>query len=256
VARKTSGIHFALLGAVALLVLALAPAAPAAPSSPGGGGGGKRSCTQRTPGISIDNNWQWGQPGSWGQPGQTLTYAINVINYDVGCGSSTFTLSSSAPNGFSFSAPSSTLSLRSSSSAYMSANITSPTAIGDGDYALTFTVRRASTLGSTSSGTSYYKVYSSDSVAPTLYWPNPADGMTISGNSYQFIVSSSDDHAVRKIELYIDNVYKSTALCDNIAYECQLASKWSLSGGQHTATFKSYDWMGNVGALTSAFTVG
>jgi hypothetical protein len=254
VARKTSGTRIALLGAIALFVLALAPTAPASPSSPPGGG--KRSCTQRTPGISIDNNWQWGQSGSWGLPSQTLTYAINVTNYDVGCGSSTFTLSSSAPNGFSSSAPTSTLSLRSSSSAYMSANITSPSVIGDGDYPLTFTVRRTSTLGSTASSTSYYKVYSSDSVAPTLYWPNPADGMTISGNSYQFIVSSSDDHAVKRIELYIDNVYKSTALCANIAYECQLASKWSLSGGQHTATFKSYDWMGNVGALTSAFTVG
>jgi hypothetical protein len=51
---------------------------------------------------------------------------------------------------------------------------------------------------------SYYKVYSSDTVAPTLYWPNPWDGQTISGSSFNFTVSSNDDHAVKQIDLYVD----------------------------------------------------
>jgi hypothetical protein len=238
-----------------VLALILVPAALAAKGGHGGGNGGG-TCTQKTPGIAIDNNWQWGQSGSWGLPGQTLTYAINVINYDIGCGSSTFNVSVSAPNGFSVSIPTS-ITLQSSSSTYVFAKVTSPSVIADGDYPLTVAVQRSGTSNSTASATSYYKVYSTDTVAPLLYWPNPADGTTISGGSYQAIVSSSDDHAVSKIELYIDNVYRSTALCDDIAYECQLVYKLSLSGlqGQHTATFKSYDWMGNVGVLTSTFTV-
>jgi Bacterial Ig domain len=243
---------------MSILVLTLVPVAPAAPGGGGhgGGGGGKGSCTPKTPAVAIDNNWQWGRPGSWGMPGQTLTYSINVINYDIGCGSSTFTISASAPSGFSISIPTNTITLRSSSSAYASANVTSPGGVADGDYALTFTIQRTGTSNSTASSATYYKVYSTDSIAPTLYYPNPADGMTVSGSSYQFMVSSSDDHAVSKIELYIDGVYASTTVCDDIAYECQLAYKGSLGArGQHTATFKSYDWMGNVGVLTSTFTV-
>jgi hypothetical protein len=98
-------------------------------------------------------------------------------------------------------------------------------------------------------------------VAPTLYWPNPGDGATISLQKgqkyYNVVVSSTDDHAVKKIELYLDSVYTSTTVCADISYSCQLAYQWSLSGvhGQHTATFKSYDWLGNVGVLTVTFTV-
>ena len=101
-------------------------------------------------------------------------------------------------------------------------------------------------------------MYSTDSVAPTLFWPNPGDGTTITGRSYNVAVSSSDDHAVKKIDLYIDNVYKSEVLCDDVSYTCQLNYSWSLGGatGQHTATFKSYDWMDNVGVSTVSFTVG
>jgi hypothetical protein len=187
---------------------------------------------------------------------QTLTYAINVINYDIGCGSSTFTVNLSAPSGFSVSIPTNSITLRSSSSAYVLANVTASSVIADGDYLLTVTVQRSGTSNSTASSTSYFKVYSTDTSAPLLYWPNPAEGVTISGSSYQAIVTSSDDHAVRKIELHLDNVYASTALCANLAYECQLVYKFALgANGQHTATFKSYDWMGNVGVLTSTFTV-
>jgi hypothetical protein len=256
VTGNTPNLRIVLITAISVVVLALIPVASAARPGGGGHGGNKGTCTQRMPAVLIDNTWQWGQSGSWGLPGQTLTYAINVINYDIGCGSSTFTVNLSAPSGFSVSIPTNTITLRSSSSAYVSANVTAPSVIADGDYPLTVTVQRSGTLNSTASTTSWFKVYSTDTSAPLLYWPNPADGVTISGNSYQAIVTSSDDHAVRKIELYIDNVYASTALCANIAYECQLVYKFALgANGQHTATFKSYDWMGNVGVLTSTFTV-
>jgi Bacterial Ig domain len=248
-------IRIVLIAVLNVLLLALAPIAVAAPPSHGGGGGGgKGSCTHKTPGVVVDNNWQWGSPGSFGQPGQELKYAIDVINYDAGCGSSSFVVSVSAPSGFSVSFPSSTITLKSGSSGYLWANVTSPSAATDGDYPLTITVQRA---GSTDSGstTSWYKVYSSDSIAPTLYWPSPADGATVTGRSYNIAVSSNDDHAVKNIDLYLDGAYVATKACDDVSYSCTLNYSWATSAGTHTATFKAYDWMGNASTLTSTFTV-
>jgi Bacterial Ig domain len=95
-----------------------------------------------------------------------------------------------------------------------------------------------------------------DTVAPTLYWENPANGTTVSG-TYGFTVSSRDDHAVKKIDLYVDGVYQTTTTCEGISYVCQLYYTKSLRGlsGQHTATFEGSDWMGNVTVLTTTFTV-
>lgn len=219
-----------------------------------GGGHSGGGCTPNAPAVTIGNTWAWSSWGSWGTPGQKLTYAIQVFNHDVGCRSSNFGISLSAPSGFSVSIPTNTIALKSSSSGYVWVDVTSPTAIADSDYPLTATVVRAGTSSPTTSFTSYYKVYSSDSAAPALFWPNPGDGQTISGNSYNVVVSSSDDHEVKEVDLYIDNVYKSTTLCDDVAYTCSFYYKWSPVAGQHTATFKSSDWMGNVGVLTVSFT--
>jgi hypothetical protein len=228
------------------------------PSAGGGGGGGRKgSCTRNAPGVSIENSWGWSQWGSWGMPGQQLTYLIDVRNYDISCSSSTFVVTASAPDGFSVSLPTASISLKSSTTGYLWAYVTSPSTIADGDYPLTFTVDRVGE-SSPASGTSTYKVYSSDTVAPWLYWPNPGDGTTIGGSSYTVAVSTSDDHAVKTIELYLDGAYTTTASCDDISDTCQLFYNWSIRGlqGQHTATFTSTDWMGNVGVLTVTFTIG
>ncbi len=245
------------LGIALVVLLALVPAALAAKGGGGGHGGGHggtSSCTQNAPGVSVQNNWAWGSSGSFGRPGQQLAYDIRVTNNDVGCGSSTFSVSVSVPSGFSVSLPTSQVSLASTSSSYLWVYVTSPSAIADGNYPLVVTVTRAATSASTGSDTTYYKVYSSDTTAPTLFWPNPGNGTTISGHSYNVTVSSSDDHAVKNIDLYIDNAYVSTKACDDVTYICQLNYSWSPSAGQHTATFKSHDWLGNVGVLTVAFT--
>jgi len=260
--RKPTRAGAVLAGVIFMLALALVPAAVAGKPSGGGGGGhgggggGGTGCTQNAPGITVQNNYGWSQWGSWGFPGQQLGYFVQVINYDVGCSSSTFTISLSAPNGFSVSIPTSAISLASGKSGYLWAYVTSPSSASDGDYPLTATVVRSGSPASTGSSVTYYKVYSSDNAAPTLFWPNPGDGTTITGRSYNVTVSSSDDHAVKKIDLYIDNVYKTEAQCDDVSYTCQVNFNWSPSAGQHTATFKSYDWMGNVGVSTVSFTVG
>lgn len=186
-------------------------------------------------------------------------YSVRVINYDVGCGSTSFVIGATTPNGFSASIPMNTITLNSSASGYRSAYVTSPSPSSDGDYPVNFTVLRSGSGSPEGSFTSYYKVYSSDSAGPTLFWPSPGDGASISGRSYNVSASSSGDHQVTKIELYFDNaqVPAATKLCDGVASYCQLIYTWAIRRvhGQHSATFKSYDWLGNVGTLTTTFNV-
>src|SRR5436309_1472384 len=203
-------------GAAIAVVLALMFAlVPAALAGKGGGGGGG-SCAHNAPTVSVQNNWQWSASGSWALPGQRIGYMILLDNTDSGCGSSTFTLTVTAPSGFSVSVPTSTVSLGSGSYAYLWAYVTSPAGLADGDYPLT--VSAARTNGPSASEPTAYKLYSSDTTVPTLFWPNPSDGTTISGRSYNLAVSSSDDHAVKKIDLYLDGAYVSTTTCDDITY--------------------------------------
>jgi hypothetical protein len=177
--RPAASVTFAVLVALTLALVSAAVAATGSSNGKPGGGGGK-SCTRKTPAVLVDNTWAWAAPGSFGLPGQKLQYAIDVINYDAGCSSSSIAVTVSPPSGFSVSFPTSTISLRSGSSGYLWAYVTSPSVIANGDYPLTVTVQRAGSTD-TASTASWYKVYSSDSVNPTLYWPSPPDGATITG---------------------------------------------------------------------------
>jgi Big-like domain-containing protein len=235
-----------------VLVLVVVPSALASK----GGGRTSSSCTPATPGVAVQNSIGWNQTGSWGLQGQRLGFQIQVSDLDSGCGSATFVMKVSAPSGFTVSVPTSTVSLRAGSSVYLMAYVTSPGVIADGGYPLTVTVTRSGT-GAATSQVTYYNVYSSDSAAPTLWYNNPADGEVVSGSSYTFAVWSRDDHAVQRVELYIDGAYQTTTTCDDVTYICALNYKWSLGKrqGSHTATFEAYDWLGNIGSLTVSFTV-
>ena len=248
-------IPVAAIGAVAAVLL-VGPALAAK-----GHGGTSSTCTQNAPGVAVQNNMGWNQSGSWGLQGQRLGFQVLVSDTDTGCGSTTFTMTVTAPSGFTVSVPTSSFSLRSGSSTYLWAYITSPDPSADGAYPVTVAVTRSASGASASamsgSQVTTYDVYSSDSAAPTLWYNNPADGEVLSGSSYTFAVWTKDDHAVQKVELYIDGAYKTTATCTDVSYICALNYKWSLSGekGTHTATFKAYDWSGNVGSLPVSFTV-
>jgi len=265
VTRKAPSIRIVLTAAITALVLVLVPTALADKGGNGGGkgsgkGGGSGTTTASSSSTTSNstNSWAWQSPGSWGLPGQQLTYAIQVFNNDLGCGSSSFVVGLSAPSGFSVSMPTTTITLSSASGGYLWAYVTSPTTAADGDYPLTVTASRTGASAPAGSSTSYYKVYSSDTVAPKQYLPSPTDGATISGRYWNVGVASSDDHAVKQIDLYIDNVYTSTTFCgNNTSYECRSSYKWAIRRvhGLHTATFKSSDWMGNVSTLTVTFTV-
>jgi hypothetical protein len=208
----------------------------------GGGSGGAASqssttsgCTPSAPQVLVQNSYGWNQSGSWGRPGQRLGYQIQIIDSDSGCASTSFVLSVSAPAGFSVTVPTSTVSLKSDGGyAYLWAYVTSPNGILDGDYPLTVTVTRAAAPGA--AATTYYKVYSADTTPPTLFWLNPGDGATLSGSAYNVVVYSNDDHAVHRIELYIDGFYRTTMTCADVDYNCALSYKLSLRRlrGQHT----------------------
>ncbi len=242
-----------LIAAVSLIAILLV--SPSIASARPSGSSGTSACTSNAPRASVDNNYRGGS-GSWGMPGQRVKYAIDVFNNDVGCGSSSFVLSLSAPGGFSVSFPTSTISLASSATGYVFADVTSPASIADGDYPLTVTVSRAGG-SSAAAATSSYKVYSSDTAAPEMYWMYPADGAAVRGRSTYVSVNSADDHAVRRVDLSVDGAHMATTTCDNISYECGVSYVWSIRRvhGTHTATFTSTDWMGNVATETSTFTV-
>jgi hypothetical protein len=247
---RIAGARFGTLIATVSLVtiLLVSPQVASATSTSSG-------CSPNAPRASVDNNYRGGS-GSWGLPGQTVKYAVDVFNNDVGCGSSSFAVSLSAPGGFSVSSPTNTISLASSSTGYVWFDVTSPASAADGDYPLTVTVSRGAT-GPAASSTSSYKVYSSDAVAPEMYWMYPADAGSVSGRSTYVSINSADDHAVRRVDLSIDGAHMATSACENISYECGVSYQWSIRRvhGTHTATFTATDWMGNVATESATFTV-
>jgi hypothetical protein len=240
-----------LAGALLALSLGLVPGALA--------GKATSACLQAAPTVAIDNTYAWAAWGSWGLPGQPLKYAVKVTNNDSGCSASSFAVSVSAPTGFSVSLPTSSISLQAKSIGYVWANIASPAGVADGDYPLNATVSRAGATSSAPqvSASSYYKVYSSDTSPPSLFWPSPGDGSTISGKSYNVGVMSNDDHEVQKVELYIDGALTTTTMCADISYNCQLVYTWRISRvhGQHTVRFAAYDWLVNESSSTQTYTV-
>ena len=254
--RNTMNLRIVLTALAGLLALSLVPIALAGkPGGEGGGGGhgGTGSCTRNAPTVQPDNTWAWGQSGSWATPGQRITYSIQIINNDSGCSSSTFTMSISAASGFSVSVPTSSVSISAAHNGYLTAYVTSPAGAADGDYPLTISISRTS--GPSGSTTTWYKIYSSDTSAPILGLPNPGDGNTLTGRSYNFTATSRDDHAVKYMELWIDGALLNTTACGTVTYSCQLWTPEPISPGSHSATFKAYDYFGNVASLTVSYSV-
>jgi hypothetical protein len=261
VSTATSGVRHAILAiAEGMLVAAIVGAlivgmAIMSGNAPGGAGSVLAGrCVRNTPSVSVENSYGWGQWGSWGLAGQKLPYQISVTNNDVGCRAASFAISLNGPDSFAISLPTTKISVKSTSQAYLSESVTSPASAGNGDYELVATATRADGSDPAAPFTSTYRVYSSDNEAPTLFWPNPSDGQTISGRSYTFVASSRDDHDVKSMSLSIDGNAVSSTTCDNVDYTCTLSFPTSVGSGDHTATFRARDWMDNVGTVTVTFT--
>jgi hypothetical protein len=243
-----------LLAIFAALLFGAAVLNGGAPGNPESALAGKSGCTRNAPALAVDNNYGWGAWGSWGLAGQKIPYSIRITNQDSGCRASSFVVDLSGPDGFTVSLPTNTISLRAARQGYLWADVTSPASAADGDYQLTATARRVGGSDDAAPFATLYRVYSADSEPPTLFWPNPGDGQTVSARSYAFVASSRDDHDVKTMDLSIDGTTTTTITCDNVDYTCTLSDQLSVEPGQHTAKFRAHDWMGNVASLTVSFT--
>ena len=195
------------------LALALPPAAIAVRDS--GSGSPASGCTQNAPRVSVANTFAWASPGSWGFPGQQLAYSVGVSNADSGCSSSSFVVKVSAPTGFAVSTPTSTMTVNSGSTGYLRVYVTSPATAADGDYPLTVTVEHA---GAPSPATkSSTRLLREHGYAEGVL-DNVSDGAVLSGRTTYVGFASSDDHAVKKLEVFLDNVLVAAKDCDNVAY--------------------------------------
>ena len=123
------------------------------------------------------------------------------------------------------------------------------TAVANGTHNLTATAQDAA--GNTSSASISVNVSNlSDVTPPTVNITSPGSGASVSGN-VSVLVSSADNVAVTKVELYVDGVLKSTATTS------PFTNRWNAKrerAGAHTLQCKAFDAAGNVG-LSSPVTV-
>ena len=231
--------HAAQIGAL-VLALALVPAGLAAK----GGGGGGGNCTRNAPDVFIDNNSGWSPWGSWGMPGQQLKYGMLVTNRDVGCRASSFTISVAAPDGFSVSIPTTTISLRSSTtSTYLWAHVTSPSAIAR---------RRLPAHSQRHPGEWLGRHVSHELLQGLLVRHDRAEAVLAEPDA------GTDDHRLLvqrrrlvrrrpcrpKIDFYMDGAYMSSTACDNLSYTCSSATScgWAPPGSTQRGSRRPTGW--------------
>jgi len=90
-----------------------------------------------------------------------------------------------------------------------------------------------------------------DTILPTINIGPPTNGTTISG-IVTIKAYATDNRAVKSVELYIDNILKSSSTSQSITYSWNVKTN-KVKSGPHTITAKAYDTTGNVG--TSSVTV-
>lgn len=77
---------------------------------------------------------------------------------------------------------------------------------------------------------------------------NPADGSAVSGRTTYVGFSSSDDHSVKELVVYLDNALVATKVLRR--HHVRLSGVVQVVDRRvrepHTATYQSTDWMGNV----------
>jgi hypothetical protein len=83
-----------------------------------------------------------------------------------------------------------------------------------------------------------------DTTSPVVSITAPSSGATVSGTLVKVSINATDNVAVSKTELYIDNVLISTAA----TYSWDTTK---IINGSHTLTAKAYDAAGNVGTSGS-----
>ena len=92
---------------------------------------------------------------------------------------------------------------------------------------------------------------SADAVAPTVRITAPASGASVK-DTVAVTATATDNIAVTKVEVLVDNAVKSTLTAAPYTYQLNTAS---LSNGSHTVSVKAYDAAGNVSAVSTSITV-
>jgi hypothetical protein len=175
------------------------------------------------------------------------------------CATATVTANVVVPAGFTVEPASVSVSLGSRQSALRTVYVTSPADVAVADHAVVVTASAATRTGPVTGNTetSLYKVYTTDTVAPTAALQSHFTGSTVTG-TVQLSHGFRDDHMVRRTDLYIDGAPVASANSDGITYELNAAYNWdtrSMSKAQHTVEWKTYDDFGNEFVDTWVLTV-
>lgn len=219
--------------------------------------GGKPRCQPAPPSAVVQNTYGWSAFGTWAMPGQRVPYAIQLSNWS--CSTATVTASVVVPDGFTVEPASVSVSLGSRQNALRTVYVTSPADAAVADHPVFVTASSATRTGlvTGNTDTSYYKVYTSDALAPTAALQSHATGSTVSG-TVQLSHSFRDDHMARHADLKIDGAPVASASNEGITSELTMYFQWdtrSVSKGQHTVEWQTYDDFGNPFVDTWVLTV-
>lgn len=200
---------------------------------------GTPSCVNTYPTITVTPSTQSAIAGS------ALSYSFTLTNNDTYCNASIFTVTPTLPAGFITIPTSFTATLASKASVTEAFLVTSADTTTAGNYSIVQTaVNTTNTSLSNSASVVYSVVPPLDTIAPTVSITSPLDGDTVSGKSVTIQVVASDNVAVTKVEIYIDNVLKTTDTTS------PYTSKWILNktvtAGSHTIMTKAYDASNNI----------
>ncbi|HSB75557.1 MAG TPA: NEW3 domain-containing protein [Terriglobales bacterium] len=137
------------------------------------GSGGGSTCTRANPSVSLSPS-----QSAWVTAGTTVPFTVSVKNNDSsGCGASSFSVTGSAPSGWTTAVTSPSLSLNPGASASTTLNVTSPTGTANGFYTVGATAANTSATNYTASASATYVI----GTAPSL-------SITVSTNQSSYVV--------------------------------------------------------------------
>jgi hypothetical protein len=117
------------------------------------------------------------------------------------------------------------------------------TTVSDGTH--TLIAKAVDGAGNASTAQIYVKVNNAlDNIAPTVTITSPANGATVR-NKVGVKVTTSDNIAVARVELYVDQKLTATSRA------APFSTSWNATkaaAGSHSLLCKAYDAAGNVGA--------
>lgn len=194
------------------------------------------ACIKENPTVSINPISQWGSSGS------SLSYTVNVTNNDNSlCSSSTFTLVSAVPAGWTSKFDISSLTLVPGATGSTAITVTSPAAISDGFYDFSVSATNSAVPTYNSSTTATYVV--ADIMPPTVSITFPTSGKTVS-NTITVSADASDDRGIAGVQFKLDG--------SNLGAEDATVSytiTWdttTASNGSHILTAIARDIAGNL----------